>query len=368
MTPALDTFERSLVEASRALHASDASTPINGVAAAAACATRSRHRHLRRVRSLGALAQAAVAIAVLTGCAGVAVAGYLLLAGAQARQLPSFECEINGSFTAITTAVTGNPIADCRTLWPSASSGREAAPRLAIWGVTNGRQLVAIARPLRLGPPHSAHGQRWARLPDTWTVDLPVVVLQDQLSNIDTPFTPVPGECSYAARDIAAVRSLLVSDGLSGWKVQVQGSDGSVSSACRPIIASVLGPSRTVLLSQMPAQGDGQSLSAAARSALRAHNRLLGLYREVNRRLSRTCISVPAAAALWLRLAHAAGYRQATLAWWHQVNVDSSADDERHFTLYQQPAAQHTGQCAHVLVMAEGGGPANVYVARIRPQ
>ena len=367
MTPALDTFEHSLVAASRALHASDPSASIAG-APAAARPRQPRGGLLRRLRALGALAQVAVAVAVLTCCAGGAVAGYLLLAGAQARQLPSFECEINGSLTAIANAVTGNPIVDCRALWPSASAGREVAPPLAVWGVTNGRQLVAVARPLRLGPPRSERGQRWARLPNTWTVDLPIVVLQDQVSNIDRPFTPLPGECSYAARDVAAVRSLLVTDGLSDWKVQVEASAGPVSIGCRPIVASVLGPSRTVLLSQLPAQSGGQaSLSVAARSALRAHNRLLSLYREVSRRLSRMCASVPAASALWVRLARAAGYRQATLAWWHQINFGARAGDGRHFTLYEQPASQHTGQCAHVLVMVEGGGSTNVYVARIRP-
>jgi hypothetical protein len=365
MTPALDTFEQSLVAASRALHASDLSASIEG-APAAARSRRPGRELLRRLRSLGALAQAGVAIALLTGCAGVAVAGYVLLAGSQARQLPSFECEVDG-WDAITNAVTGSPIADCRATWPSASGGREASPPLAIWGVTNGQQLVAVVRPVRLGPPRSERGLRWARLPDTWTVDLPIVALQDQLDNIDTPFRSLPGECSYVAGDFAAVRSLLTADGLSDWKVQVQASEGEVSGGCRPTAASVLGPSQTVLLSQMPAQTAGSASSPAVQRALQAHNRLVNLYREVSRRLSSTCVSVPAAARLWISLARTVGYRQATLAWWHQINAGSRAGDDRHFTLYEQPAWQHTGQCAHVLVMAEGGGLTNVYVARIHP-
>ncbi len=91
------------------------------------------------------------------------------------------------------------------------------------------RAAAGRDRPSVATRPATSGGQRWARLPNTWTVDLPIVALQDQLANIDTPFTSLPGQCSYAARDVAAVRSLLVADGLSDWKVQVPASSGPVS-------------------------------------------------------------------------------------------------------------------------------------------
>ena len=227
MSSALDTFEHSLVAASRELSAPAPETPPDGTPDRRR--KRPGRRLLRRLRSFGAMAQVGIAVGALSGGVGVAIAAYLLLAGAQARMLPEFECEIASSDAAI-QAVTGSPIADCATIWPSASGGRELAPPLAVWGVTTGQKLVALVRDARLGPPPAAHGQRWARLPNSWTVDLPIVALNDQLSNIDQPFTSLPQpKCSYTDADVAAVRSLLQADGLRGWKVQVRGSNAPLS-------------------------------------------------------------------------------------------------------------------------------------------
>lgn len=372
MNSALDAFERSLVSASRALSNAAPQTPPHTAPAPRRIGT--GRRLLRRLRSLGAVAQAEIALGLLSGCAGVAVAGYLLLAGSQARVLPEFECQIEASSDAITQAVTGSPLVDCATIWPSATGGREAAPPLAVWGVKTGKPLAAIVRPARLGPPAGGY-QQWARLPATWTVDLSIVALNDQLRNIDQPFTDLPQPiCSYANDDVAAVRSLLLADGLGGWKVEVQGSNLPVSQGCRPVSPVVDGANRRVLLVQFSTQKDKQGVSRETqiinRDVMHVYRQLLGVYTGVNRQLSTNCQSVPAAARLWRRAAHAAGYEPTTLAWWRVLNTRSGNPNTigRRYTLYLQPSSQRTGRCAHVLVMgAPGAGAPEVYVARIRP-
>jgi hypothetical protein len=112
---------------------------------------------------------------------------------------------------------------------------------------------------------------------------------------------------------------------------------------------------------------------------IRAYHQLLGLYTDVNRQLSARCESVPAAAQLWTRTARAAGYTPATLALWKAVNGHTPLPGDltprnlalsplfsRAYTLYQQPASQQTGRCAHVLVV-NASGISSVYVARIQP-
>jgi hypothetical protein len=38
-----------------------------------------------------------------------------------------------------------------------------------------------------------------------------------------------------------------------------------------------------------------------------------------------------------------------------------------YYKLVKQPASQHTGSCAHILVMRAGGGSLTIYAARIAP-
>jgi hypothetical protein len=420
MSSALDRFERSLVAASRALAASEgAQTQPSAVSEAAHGLTDGpaarRRRPLRRLRSLGLVSQLVVAVASLTVCAGVAVAGYSLFTGGPARELASFECQMNNGPEAIIAAITGSPLVDCAAAWPSASGGQEAAPPLAIWGADNGQRLVAVAGPVSAGPPAGQH-YNWRRLPDSWTVDLSVVVLSDQLNNIDLPFNSgATNTCSFAANDIAAVRSLLSTDNLSAWRVILRPQDGQLASGCQNVfVANVDGQNRTVVLMQAsppsslppttssatstttlttgaattttaattgaaptPTVSAGASTSsdsysqAMARGAELAYGQLKQLYASVNSTLAGSCESVTDAAALWTQEAQGAGFSPATLAFWHQTNAQSQLDPNTffdHYTLYEQPASQDTGDCAHVLVMdVPGSGVANVYIARIAP-
>ena len=421
MSSALDRFEQSLVAASQTLTERAALEESPGALLATAedgagAGLGRRGRPLRRLRSLSLVAQLVVAVASLTACAGVAVAGYALFSGGPARELASFECQMNGGTQSIIPAITGSPLVDCAAQWPQASGGQETAPSLAIWGADNGQQLVAVAVPESAGPPAGDH-YNWLRLTDSWTVDLPVVVLNDQLNNIDLPFNSgATDACSFAASDIAAVRSLLSADSLAAWHVSLRPQNGQLASGCQNVfVANVDGLDRTVELMQAapqsasppsasapttdatatsgtvttgaatitaatgaaptPTAGAGASTGsdsdsqAIARGAALAYSQLKQLYASVNATLASSCESVTDATALWTRSAQSAGFTPATLAFWHQVNVEPRVDPNTffdHYTLYQQPASQNTGKCAHVLVMdVPGSGVANVYVARI---
>ena len=380
-----------------------------------------RRRPLRHLRSLNLVARVGVALGSLSIFAGVAFAAYVVVAGGAARELPAFECETSAHLTTIIPAITGSPIVDCAASWPSASGGRTAAPPLAIWGADDGQRLVAVAGPVSTGPPAGGDHFHWRRLPDSWTVDLPVVALNDQLNNISLPFNPgASNTCSSKGPDIAAVRSLLKADSLDDWRVTLRAQYGRLSSGCRIVFAAdVDAQHRTVLLLQAspqaasvpattsgttlapvtntvttgtastsstgtigtappsstgtvasPAPGDSYAQSAIHDAKL-AHAQLQHLYTTVNRKLSVTCESVADAAALWARDAKTVGFTPATLAFWHQANDGKRPDPKTfpyHYTLYKQPASQNTGNCAHVLVMVvPGSGLANVYAARIAP-
>ncbi len=186
-----------------------------------------RRRLLHRLRSLHLVARMAVAVASLSAFAGVAVAAYAIFSGGAARELPAFECETATHVTTIIPALTGSPLVDCAASWPSATGGRDAAPPLAIWGADDGQRLVAIAGPVTAGPPADSQHFHWQRLPDSWTVDLPIVVLNDQLNNITLPFNSgITSTGSYASPDIAEVRSLLNAGGLEDWRVTLRAQHG----------------------------------------------------------------------------------------------------------------------------------------------
>jgi hypothetical protein len=373
--------------------------------------TARRGRPFRRLRSLGLAARVAVALASLSVFAGVAVAAYVVFAGGAALQLPAFECETAAHITTIIPAITGSPLVDCAASWPQATGGRSAAPPLAIWGADDGQRLVAVAGPVSAGPPAGSDHFHWRRLPDAWTVDLPVVALNDQLNNISLPFNPGnTSTCSFKDPDIAAVRSLLLADGLDDWHVTLRAQNGQPSNGCRIVIAAnVDAQHRSVELLQAPPHAGSvptttsgtESLATAtstattgtkptnntttvaaptlsnsyaqslAHDAKQAYAQLQQLYATVNARLSANCESVADAAALWTRAAKADGFKPVTPAFWRRANDGDPLDPSTfpyHYTLYQQPASQDTGNCAHVLVMVvPGSGLANVYAARIAP-
>jgi hypothetical protein len=378
---ALEDFERALVRASRALSARaevpHATRSPNGLSAGSP-ATPLRGRLRRRARHLSVALQMGLALSSLSVLAGGGVATYLLLSGENRTvTLAAFDCETSaGSSTGI-NAITGDPLIDCAAAWPQATAGRSSAPVLAAWGTTAGRE-VAVAQPASWGPPRFVYrdvAPHWRRLPAHWTVDLGVVELTDQLSDISiSPYEGPP--CTYASTDERTVQSLLAADGLAGWRIVVDGFDrGQAPSAgCRFTVFNVFAHARTVELLQAPGGKPSrrptpvqQELLSAGRVA---DGKLAMLNMSVNRELDTRCETVAAAAALWRSRALADGFSPATLAYWRAVNTAPAPVASRFdyfYTLVRQPPWQSTGSCAHVLVMGSGGGGVTVYVARITP-
>lgn len=391
MSTALDEFELALVNASRALSAAKTAAGGSGQdlerlhhlrrarrRGSAPSLGASRSRSLARARKLSVALQLGLALTSVSALAAGGVAGYLLLAANdKTHTLAAFECEVQRSSEAGIDAVTGSPRLDCATAWPQATGGRAAAPPLAVWGTAAGKE-VAVVRPASWGPPRRSHRWRWRRLPASWTVDLRVVALSDQLHNISLSPEGVAldlGGCAHADDVAAIVHSLLREDGLESWHVVVKAFGArKVSTGCAPLNASVLAGTKTVEL----LQGNGQASRSRVTPRLRrleaeqksAHHGLLSLYMQVNRKLADRCESVSAAAALWSRDARLAGFSPTTLAFWRAANsgkMSLPGSFFRHYTLYRQPSTQHTGNCARVLVMiAPGSGLASVYAARIK--
>ncbi|MGA2471315.1 MAG: hypothetical protein ABSG64_11565 [Solirubrobacteraceae bacterium] len=380
MSNALDRYEQMLVQAARRLGSQRLSAPATSRNGQTGNRWR-RRPFLGRVRRLGLGLQVGLAVSSVSALVGGGTVAYLsLFSGGTAATLASFECEISQghgeTFSAGSDAITGDPIVDCAAAWPQATSGASTAPALAAWATTSGRELDAVVQPMSWGAPKPVH--HWRRLPLGWTVNLGVVELTDQLNNIS--ISPYGGpSCTYISVDVRAVRALLRSDSLTSWRVIASNNPtgpGSVSSACRFTIPTVASAQRTVLLLQngaapSPAVRPSAATQLAINESSAAARELRLLYRRVNRTLDRRCYSVGAAAALWIDQARAAGFGPATPAFYRVLATHWPVPPRgyfNHYTLYMQPASQHTGACAHVLVMVVPGSElANVYAARITP-
>jgi hypothetical protein len=376
----LHDFEDALVNASRALHAEaervHATGPLENAASRA-----SRWQLIRRARRLSAGSQLGLAVSTISALATGGTLAFLFLSADHTKTLASLECNVTRTSSAIINTITGNPVIDCATAWPSATAGRAAAPPLTAWGLANNTK-AAVVQPTRWGPPAQSGSVAWRRLPADWTVDLSVVELTDQLSDISTNLSGTAitrsgvSPCSYARDDERIVRSLLAADGLSSWRVIVRPSDPgrAVSSDCVVTTHSVDGAARTVQLLQFgPTQPYRQTPRQrnSTHDSIVANLKLGALDRSVNSVLAKRCQSVASAAAQWTRTARAAGFKPTSLAYYRTLNAAPTKVPSRladyYYTLVRQPASQHTGTCAHILVMRAGGGHLTVYAARITP-
>jgi hypothetical protein len=351
-------------------------------------------RLVQRARRLSLVAQLAWTVVSLSALGGVTTAVYLAVFGGEppARQIPRFECIIHNG-VGIATYVTGDPVVDCAALWVRSGS---VVPPLAAWTSPYGGD--AVVRRASLGPP--PFGSGWQRLPAGWTVDLPVVELDDQLNDISTGMADGDA-CTYAKGAVRLARSLLVADDLPAWRVTLRANNGPLSSGCRHIAPDVDGATRTIQLIQIQAerptrnsapthQPTGRqrnpkpsarlrlvpSLQQRRRDYTHALELLLVAQRRTNRALSARCETVPQAAALWTRQAAAMGLAPATAAFWRAFHAEASFrahedvlpnDFFLRYTLLLQPASQHTGGCAHLLVQDDGGDNLIVYAARMAP-
>jgi hypothetical protein len=372
VTSALDEFEAKLLEASGTLHA--------GSQAPAPPPRRRRRLMLRRLRQAGVVAQLAVAVGSFSALGGAATGAYLWLTSDSpgTRELPRLECAItspdavsNGAL--IVPTITGDPLIDCRTALIEAQGRRP--PALTAWG--NGFQ-TAVVRATASGPPPDAGS--WQRLASGWTVDLRVVELNDQLNDISTGMADGPG-CTHAGRAVAIARSLLVADGLRGWHVDLHANSGPLVSRCRPIAPDVDAPKHEIELIQIQDLGRPVHVPALQRRRQREYARalaaLLRLQARANRALETRCTTVASAAGLWRREARVAGFVAATPAFWRAVNSLGQVPGHgvpalprgffRHYTLLRQPASQHTGACARLLIQDDVGDRLVVYAARMAP-
>ncbi len=328
MTSALDQFGESLVRASRTLHRQNHAGAAAGGHASARPASRLRALLPRRAWRIPAAA-------LLFGA--LAAAGTSLLGPTgNPRYIAQFVCGND-----VTESVSGEPLRDCATLWPSLY--HHPAPSLVAWvSETGGAVVVTPAG-------HPPAGGRWRRLPVSWSADAAVLGLHFQLEDITTGIEA--RRCWSARAASALVSSILRADGLGSWQVQVKTASADHGQPNCLSVAPVTGagPHSVLLVERLNRQpADVNSLWP---SGLAEHVRLTSTETRVNHELDGTgrCASVARAAALWrssARIAHIPDGR---------------------YVLFMQ-AARHGAvtACARVFINTPGGGgPADVYAAEL---
>jgi len=326
MSSALEQFERSLVRASQTLH-SEAQRPATSVGRAPRI-DRVREAMRRRgwripagVLLLGALAGAGTAVFGPTG---------------NPREITQIECGQQGS----SAFVTGEPLRDCTTLWPSLYHRR--TPRLTAWVAETGGVVVVTPA----GQPPAGAG--WRRLPAGWKADSVVLGLHLQLEDITSGLEA--HLCWSTSSASSLVRSILRSDGLGSWQVHVHENlpDGAHPN-CLTVVSVVGGEPHSVLLVETPVQDPGDPARMVnTPSGPVEHARLTATETTVNRMLksSGQCATAGRASALWRTAAAAAGIPRAR------------------YVLFTQ--ADGASGCARILVTSPGGGgPADVYATEL---
>ena len=376
MRSALDEFEQMLISAAAQLKPEPEDHKAN---------RRRRAPRWRRLGGLTGVAWIAVGASALAAASGVS-AFLLLDRGETPQTLANFECNVSHNSSAGVPAITGSPLTDCAAWWPNATAGRSSAPALSAWVATSRRHvaLVALVQPSAWGRPAPEQLKRpgsrpavvdWRPLPPTWTVNLGIVALNDQLDTITSGVSEMLTSCERPSRALALVRGLLAADRLRGWRVVLQADHGSVLPACRPMLANVDGGIKTVQLVQFaPPKSSSRHSTPVQRKLMAAGRRLdqtlASAQTSISSTLAHRCVSVSQAAADWTALARRDGLHQTTLAYYREVNAAHPPLSSLllgAYTLVEQPATQNTGSCAHVLVMQYGGGSIVVYAARIAP-
>jgi hypothetical protein len=341
MSNALDLFEVSLVHASRALHQAGGSRLRAGAHSEDTLGEpTSDLRGLSRRSRIGrSLRRRPLRVA-----AGVLAVGALTAAGSSLfgphgnpRTTFSIECG-QGSFV---ESVSGDPVRDCETLWPSIY--HRPAPSLVAWVASTGGAVVVVPAGV---PPAGDRSFHWRRLPSGWTQDRATIQLNNQLNDIVTGLQA--HTCWSAGAAATLVSSTLRADGLTSWHLKVKAAaNEGMHPSCLVVDPVVQGDSNSVLLVErhVDAPIHGSFMIPAAAQELA---RVASVEKRVNDHLSATgarCASISQAAALWRSLARTAG-----------IGSDR-------YVLFAQSPASATAGCARVLVNAPGGGgPYDVYV------
>jgi hypothetical protein len=333
MSSALDQFGEALVRASRTLHREHVAAGAGAREGRAGTGT-SSPRWAARVR--GSLRRGGWRIP-----AGALLVGVLAAAGTAVfgptgnpKEISEIQCGPRGS----SAFVTGEPVRDCATLWPSLY--HRPAPPLVAWVAETGGVVVVTAAD------HPPAGRGWQRLPSGWKANAAVLGLRLQLEDITTGFEAHACWSASAAR--ALVTSILGSDGLGSWTVHVHHNrpDGAHPNCLAAIAATGAAP-RSVVLVETRVQDPGNPATLVNTPSGRVeHARLTSTEIHVNGalRAAGRCASAREAAALWRSGAAAAGIPDAR------------------YVLFTQPGPSSSTKCARVLVDSPGGGgPADVY-------
>jgi hypothetical protein len=281
----------------------------------------------------------------LRAVAGVLTIGALTAAGStlfgphgNPRAISSIECG-KGSFVG---GMTGDPVRDCATLWPSIY--HRPAPHLIAWVASTGGAVVVVPAGM---PPVGDQSLHWRRLPAGWTQDRATIQLTNQLDDIVDGLQAHP--CWSANKAAALVNSTLRADGLASWHLKVKTEpNGGAHPTCLTVDPVVQGDSDSVLLVERHVEAPRGGSFRTPAGALEL-GRTAAIEKQVNGELSlpgARCVSVSQAAALWRARAHAAGI-----------------PSDRYVLFTQSPASAPAG-CARIVVNAPGGGgPYDVYVA-----
>jgi hypothetical protein len=337
MSNALEQFEESLVRASRVLHsqhAADGSVDDSRDEFARVLSTRHKVRPRTHLWRRGSRLAAGAVLAGALAAAGVSVFG----PSGNPREIPQVQCGQRGS----SAEMTGEPVRDCATLWPSLY--HRPAPALVAWVAETGG--VVVVTPAA----HPPAGQGWRRLPRGWRADSAVLAVHTQLEDITTGIQAHACWSAIGAR--ALVASILHADGLGSWRIRVKAerADGAHPN-CLSAAAVTGAEPQSVLLVERPVQVPASWSATTSPFPSKSDALIAHLEIQLNRSLMAPgqCVSVAHAAARWRASARA-----------ERVPAAS-------FVLFTQTtAAVATTRCARVLVNAPGGGgPADVYVAAL---
>jgi hypothetical protein len=336
MSSALDQFGESLVRASHTLHRERLAAGA-GAGEEQTGAGMKSPRRASRVR--GSLRRGGWRIP-----AGALLVGVLAAAGnavfgptGNPEEITQIQCGQRGS----SAFVTGEPVRDCATLWPSLY--HRPAPPLVAWVAETGGVVVVTAADR---PPA---GAGWRRLPSGWKANAAVLGLRLQLEDITTGFEA--HRCWAASRARALVTSILRSDGLGSWTVHVHHDrpDGAHPNCLTAIAATGAEPHSVVLVETWVQDRGNPATLVNAPSGPIEHARLTSTETHVNSALRATgrCAGLREAASLWRSGAAAAGI-----------------SDARYVLFTQTGTSRSPTKCARVLVDSPGGGgPAYVYAA-----
>lgn len=336
MSNALDRFEDSLVGASRTLYEAGGSRvrpparPVS-VTGASAATWLSHAMRCRRRRPLRVLA-------------GVLAVGALAAAGSTVfgphgnpRTTAAIQCG-----QAVVGSVTGDPVRDCTTLWPSLY--HRPAPRLVAWVASTGGAVVVVPAG---APPADDRSFHWRRLPTGWTQDRAAIEMSNQLEDIVYGLQAHP--CWTAVAAATLVASTLRANGLPSWKVDVKAEPNEgPKPSCLLVAPVVQAGSNSVLLVERhvdpPREGSFMTPNGARELA-----RTAAVEKRVDGELSSAgarCAGIREAAALWSSQAHTAGI------------------PGTRYVLFMQSLGLAPAGCARIIVNAPGGGgPYRVYVA-----